>query len=960
MNVESPLYNSRITKTYIEYLKKYYPDLDIEDLLNSAFISRHEVEDPAHWFTQQQSDSFQEVLITKTGNPNISRNAGRYTTSHEGMGPAKQYTLGLMSLTSVYLLMGKVYPLMSRGAFISTKKIGSNQVEIISTPTPGVKEKPYQCEYRIGTFESLAKLFTDYFAKVDHPSCLHKGDKACRYIITWKKTRSFFWKRFRNLFLLFSIMTSFVSFFFLPFILWENLFLLCSLVSLLIFFYSEYLEKKELIKTVETQGNAAQDLINEMNIRHNNALLIQEIGQATSTILNIDTLLDTVMNVMQNRLDFDRGLVMLANKDKTRLVYKAGYGYSKEQEALLENTHFHLDKPSSRGVFVLSYKQQKPFLVNNILDDGKKLSPRSRALAEQMGVQSLICVPIIYEKDSLGILCVDNIKSKTPHTQSDISLLQGVAAHTAVSIINAFSFQKLQQSEKKYRELVENANSIIMRHDINGIITFFNEFAQKFFGYNENEILGKNAIGTILPETREAQREFAALTKALQKDTERQFINESQNILSNGKTVWIAWTYKPIFDENGNLLEILCIGNDTTELKCSEQEKMELEIRLQRAQKMEAIGTLAGGVAHDLNNILSGLVSYPELLLMDIPHESPLRKPLLTIQKSGEKAASIVQDLLTLARRGVSVTNIVNLNEIISEYLKSPEFEKLQLYHPETTVTTQLDTRLLNILGSPVHLSKTIMNLVSNAAEAMPKGGTILIKTENQYVDKPINGYEQVKEGDYVTLTVSDTGIGISPKDLERIFEPFYSKKVMGRSGTGLGMAVIWGTVKDHSGFIDVKSMEGEGTTFTLYFFITRKERISQMIESPVEELIGKGESVLIIDDVEEQRVIASEMLKKLGYDVSALPSGEAAIDYMRTHSPDILVLDMIMAPGIDGLDTYKKILEFHPGQKAIIVSGFSESDRVKKLQKLGAGAYVKKPYLLETLGKSLRAELDK
>jgi len=954
------LYNSRIAKTYIEYLKKYHPSVDIDSLLNSANISRHEVEDPAHWFTQQQSDSFQDAMIIKTGNPNIARDAGRYTTSHAGMGAAKQYTLGLMSLATVFLLMGKVYPLMSRGAFISTKKIGSNEVEIVSTPNPSVKEKPYQCEYRIGTFESLAKLFTDHFAKVNHPSCLHKGDNACRYIVTWEKTRSFFWKRFRNLSLILSVIFSIVAFFTLSLPAWLNLSLVLASIIMILFFFSEHLEKKELFKTVETQGNAAQDLINEMNIRHNNALLIQEIGQATSTILNIDRLLETVMHVMQNRLNFDRGLILMTNKEKTRLVYKAGYGHTQEQEEYLRKTQFHLDNPASTGVFVQSYKQQKPFLVNNILEDRKKLSPRSIDLAEKMGVQSLISVPIVYEKESIGILCVDNIKTKTPHTQSDISLLRGVAAHTAVALVNAMSFQKLQQNEKKYRDLVENANSIIMRHDINGNITFFNEFAQKFLGFNENEILGKNVVGTILPETSEIQREYAKLIKTLLNETMQLYTRENQNILSNGKTVWIAWAYKPIFDDNGKFIEVLCIGNDTTELKRSEQERMDLEIRLLRAQKMEAIGTLAGGVAHDLNNILSGLVSYPELLLMDIPPESPLRKPLLTIQKSGEKAASIVQDLLTLARRGVSITDVVNLNDIISEYLKSPEFEKLHLYHPNTSFTTDLDASLFNILGSPVHLSKTIMNLISNAAEAMPKGGKILIQTENYYIDKPLNGYEQVKEGDYVVLTVSDTGIGISEKDIGRIFEPFYSKKVMGRSGTGLGMAVIWGTVKDHNGFIDVKSKEREGTTFTLYFHITRKERIKPRSESSVEDLMGKGESVLIVDDVQEQRVIASEMLIKLGYEVSTLPSGKAAIEYLRNHTADILILDMIMAPGIDGLETYKKILEFHPKQKAIIVSGFSESDRVKKLQKLGAGAYVKKPYLLETIGKSIRVELDK
>ncbi len=377
--------------------------------------------------------------------------------------------------------------------------------------------------------------------------------------------------------------------------------------------------------------------------------------------------------------------------------------------------------------------------------------------------------------------------------------------------------------------------------------------------------------------------------------------------------------------------------NSALETKIEERTKelVKYERRLQRAQKMEAIGTLAGGVAHDLNNILSGLVRYPELLLMDIPEDSPLRKPILTIKKSGEKAATIVQDLLTLARRGVGTTEVVNLNDIISEYLNSPEFEKLQFYHPDIQMETELETDLLWISGSPVHLSKTIMNLVSNAAEAIPHNGNVVISTSNQYIDSPIEGYDDVEEGDYVTLTVSD-------------------------SGTGLGMAVVWGTVKDHNGYIDVQSIEGQGTTFKIYFPITREDPAEVKRCLTIEDYKGKGESILVVDDVEEQRNIASGMLKKLGYSVRSVSSGNEAVEYLKDHPTDLLLLDMIMDPGIDGLETYKRALQLHPEQKAIIASGFSESENVKEAQNLGAGPYIRKPYLLEKIGIAVRAELDK
>jgi PAS domain S-box-containing protein len=955
-----PLYNSKLIKTYLEYIKKSYPDLDLDAVIEYAEMTKYEVEDPAHWFSQYQTDRFQEILVSKTGNPNISRDAGRYTTSHKGMGPVKQYTLGLMSLASVYLLMRKVYPILSRGADIKTKKIGPNKVEIVSTPKPGVHEKPYQCENRIGVFESLAKLFTDRLADVKHPSCFHKRDDSCRYIITWEKTVSLIWKRIRNFSIVISLAISIGLFFFLPPMTWGILVILFSLVTLGLGFFSEYLEKKELAKTVETQGDAAKDLIAEINIRYNNALLIQEIGKATSSILDIDKLIKTVVNIMEIHTDFDRGMILLANSDKNRLYYTAGYGYTQEKEGFVQQAEFHLDNPRSKGIFVAAFNDQKPFLVNDISEIEKKLSKKSLKFAKKMGAQSLICVPIVSENESLGILAVDNLKSKRPLTTSDMNLLMGVASQTAVGINNAESFQQIQESEKKYRELVENANSIIMRRDIEGNITFFNEFAQKFFGFTENEILGKKLEGTIFPSTKLTKIYLDNLLSLLKHTPEKPIINENESVLRNGKKVWIAWTYRPIFDGNGDFKEILCIGTDITELKRAELDKRNLEARLQRAQKMEAIGTLAGGVAHDLNNILSGIVSYPELLLMDIPSESPLRKPILTIQKAGERAAAIVQDLLTLARRGVVTTEVVNLNSVISEYLKSPEFENLKMYHPNVHIKTDFETDLLNILGSAVHLSKTIMNLVTNAAEAITDMGEISLSTNNRYIDRSLTGYDKIKEGDYVILSVRDTGIGIPSEDLERIFEPFYTKKVMGKSGTGLGMAVVWGTVKDHNGYIDVKSAGGKGSEFTLYFPVVRHELTHDAPQLSIEDIMAKGESILVVDDVEDQREIASQMLTKLGYSVASVSSGEEAVDYIKQHSVNLLVLDMIMEPGIDGLDTYKKILEIHPNQKAIIASGYSESDRVKEAQKLGATSYVRKPYLLNKIGKVVRDELDK
>ncbi len=408
--------------------------------------------------------------------------------------------------------------------------------------------------------------------------------------------------------------------------------------------------------------------------------------------------------------------------------------------------------------------------------------------------------------------------------------------------------------------------------------------------------------------------------------------------------------------------EGLALGmvRNITERVTAAVEKKRLLEQLQRAQKMEAIGILAGGVAHDLNNVLSGLVSYPELILMELPENSPLQKSIRTIQRSGERAANIVQDLLTLARRGVSVSEIVDLNQVIHDHLKSPEYQNLLTYHPGITIELGLAADLLNISGSPVHLAKTVMNLISNAAEATMNEGIIRITTENRYIDTPIKGYDDIEGGDYVVLQMADRGIGISDEDISRIFEPFYTKKVMGRSGTGLGMAVVWGTVKDHCGYIDIQSIPGQGTTVTIYLPSTKEHRIKASEPETIEELRGAGERILVVDDVKEQQEIATAMLSRIGYEVETVSSGEAAVDYLRGHQVDLLVLDMIMDPGIDGLETYRRIIRNHPGQRAVLTSGFSESERVNEARKLGAGAYVKKPYRLETIARAVREELRK
>ncbi len=426
-----------------------------------------------------------------------------------------------------------------------------------------------------------------------------------------------------------------------------------------------------------------------------------------------------------------------------------------------------------------------------------------------------------------------------------------------------------------------------------------------------------------------------------------------QVVRADGSSRWVLSHVSPIRDPEGAIIAAISLFSDITAQKQAQQERQILEQRLARSRKMEAVGLVAGGVAHDLNNILSALVTYPELLLMDSALPARVKKAVKTIQKGGERAAAIVGDLLTITRDAAAVREPIDLNRCIRDYLISPEYQALTAYHG-FEMKTDLAAFLPNIKGSAIHIRKTLMNLVANAAEALDgKGGCIHIRTEA----RAVQGTEALKAGEYALLQVSDTGSGIDPADQAQIFEPFYTRKVMGRSGTGLGLTLVWNTVQDHGGHIEVQS-DSSGTCFTLMFPTSPDPVAPQAEPRPIAQLHGQGQQILVVDDESMQREIASDILSKLGYLPIAVPSGEQAVKFLQDQAVDLVILDMIMAPGMNGRQTYEKILKIRPGQKAVITSGFAESTEIDRCRRMGAAGYLKKPYTLEKLGQAVKQAL--
>jgi PAS domain S-box-containing protein len=647
---------------------------------------------------------------------------------------------------------------------------------------------------------------------------------------------------------------------------------------------------------------------------------------------------------------------MLANRKKTGLVYKAGYGYSTDREGLLRGTEFHLNNPKSKGVLVLAFREQKPFLINDIAEIEEDLSQRSREFVKLMGIRSLICVPIVYEKESLGILAADNVESKRPLTKSDISLLMGVASQTAISMVNARSFQRLQESEKKYRELVENANSIILRMDTQGNITFFNEFAQRFFGYSEDEILGKNVVGTILPLATSIRHGVENLVTSLRQDPEQQFVSENENVLRNNEKVWIAWTYKPIFDSNRRFTEILSIGNDITELKRAAQEKKILETQLQHAQRMEAIGTLAGGIAHDFNNILGAIIGYTEMALYEAKGTPKDQNNMKEVLKAGHRAKDLVHQILAFSRQSEQERQPVLIHLIVKEALKL-----LRASLPSTIEIRQnIKTDLGTVMADPTQIHQVMMNLCTNAHHAMSeKGGVMEVTLSALELDmREVAAYPGLKPGSFIKLTVSDTGHGMDRNIIERIFDPYFTTKEKGM-GTGLGLAVVHGIVKSHGGTITVQSEKGKGSVFQVFFPAIETKVVHE--SEALESLCTGNERILFVDDEKALVDLGKQMLETLGYQAECRTNSIEALESFRTQPDqfDLVITDMTM-PNMTGERLAKEMMEIRPDIPIILCTGYSERITREKAIEMGIKEFVLKPFEINHLASIIRRVLDK
>jgi len=569
-------------------------------------------------------------------------------------------------------------------------------------------------------------------------------------------------------------------------------------------------------------------------------------------------------------------------------------------------------------------------------------------------------VKVMQQKNIRRVVVIDK-DGKIVGLATQFDIIKGLEAKY-IETLKQLIKEKDVKIENTLRDLAEKTTYIenilrssiymgIVATDLNFRISYYNPRAEQILGHTAEEVIGRD-IRKIHFQKNIGSFRFDRVFETIPKNRSHTFTFE-QDIKDSKR--FIHARVSGIWDEKQKLVGFVLMLRDITEHKRAEEEKKNLEARLRQVQKMEAIGTLAGGVAHDFNNMLTGIQGNVSLMLLDLDPEHPHYKRLKSIEKQVQGGARLTSDLLGYARKGKYEVKPINLNEIVKQ--TSDAFGRTKR---EITIRRELAQDLSAIKADQGQIEQVLLNLYINAADAMPDGGQLILKTMNtthKHIKSPL--YEP-SPGNYVLLRVTDTGSGIDKETMERIFEPFFTTKNMGK-GTGLGLASVYGIIKAHGGYIDVESKKDHGTTFSIYLPESGKEVQELVVKTPVEKTIKGTETVLLVDDEEAILEVGKDLLEAVGYRVLLARDGKEAIEVYRKNQDeiDIVVLDMVM-PTMGGGKAYDKMKEINPKVKVLLSSGYSIDGEAAEILKRGCKSFIQKPFMINVLAKEIRDILNK
>jgi PAS domain S-box-containing protein len=759
-------------------------------------------------------NKLQKILIAETGNENIARDTGRSLMVSQSI--IAFYVLSFSNLGNVIRQIAKIYNKLSRAATIDIINLGSNLCELVAIVAPGVKEEPYQCKNRIGSFEGILKLFLDQFPIIEHPECYHQGAKHCKYIISWDKPSGIFkWLRIRNYLIItgVTISLSILLFFPLNYFLFSSL-ILVSLITVLSH-HVQKLEKEKLSQDIEELGKTAEEYWSELNVRYNVTKLVQEVGEITSVIQNEKEIASAVSKAMNSHLDYNRGAILLAKSDNKVLFFTGWYGFTDDEIEIIENAQLRLDNPVKEDVFQKVFVKQEPALIEDINKIDHLLDTENLNIFKKLKTLSMICVPIVHEGESFGVMAVDSLKSHREFREGDINLLMAVASQTAISIAHARAFRKLLESEKKHRTLVETVRDIVYTIDMEGIFSYVSPVVEVITGFKDKELLGRHFIEIVDPSYKETvMQRFAAGLESVGTST-----YEIKILTKDDRQVPIELNVTALTDNTGQPIGRIGVARDITRRYEEEAKRQEMAMRALAQDKLASLGEIATGVAHEINQPLSYIKIILQSTLQDLLKEKLDTEELTedfqeSLRQIG-KISNIISHLRTFGRSDVTSFGPVSLSAVLNDTLILMK-ERLRINNISMDINISDSFPMLH--GNHIKLEQVFLNLIQNSMDALKEQG----KGEITMSAESKNGY--------AWINFSDTGEGIDAELQEKIFEPFFTTKEAGK-GTGIGLSIVHGIILEHQGTISFASEGKNGATFKIKLPIYKDENANFLTE---------------------------------------------------------------------------------------------------------------------------------
>lgn len=691
------------------------------------------------------------------------------------------------------------------------------------------------------------------------------------------------------------------------------------------------LENARLYAQAQQEVAERQRAEQETRQRNRELSLLNRIIAASATALEPDSFLELVCRELALAFDVPKTTALRLDESGTWLEVVAGCAAG-GQSIPLGATIPLADNP------LLEYFCQNQYPL--VIDQAELLAhrlPPEFWLGQQNNV-SLVLLPLLVEETMGGLLCLSTPPSREFST-GELDLAWSVADQVAGTLARV---RLVQQSQQLTTAIEQSAESVIMTDAIGKIIYVNPKFSQ-VTGYERAEVLGKQVDDLFRGENHKMDEVWAMLRSG------EVWRGRFVNLKKDGTPFTEEATISPIRNEQGEVINYVSLQRDVTR-------ELKLEEQYRQAQKMEAVGMLAGGLAHDFNNLLTAINGFAELAQIRMAQDDPVRELIGKILHSGKRAADLIRQVLIFSRKQMIEPKVLNLNEVVSDLTKMLS----RLIEEHIELETVLEADLWPIKADPTQLEQVIVNLVVNARDAMPNGGQLTLETTNILLDEAyLADHVEVRAGDYVLLTVSDTGVGMGEELKTHIFEPFFTTKEKGK-GTGLGLATVFGIVEQCEGFIWVYSEPGQGTTFKIYLPRTLEANRADVEYKAPHELPQGTETVLVVEDNDAVRSWTASLLRHQGYTIFEAANGAEALQLLDQHQDEVqlLLTDMIM-PQMGGTALVDQLKQLELKIKILFTSGYTDHAVVSNGLLAPGNAFIQKPFSGMDLALKVRQVLD-